>query len=491
MSLVANIARVFAGRVTAQALTVATAPILTRLFLPEEFGEAALLRAVSSVAMPLFILRYNGALPKAKDAREAGALFTLCLGLAGVSAIGVTAVAWLGADVFADWLDAPSLAAWLPFTGLLLLLMTFCRTALDYAAWADRFGAVAMAEVIAPAVQRGTAMAWGFAYSVNGSAGAAGLLLALFTAPVCRTVFLLARLGRHLRGALRIGLADLAAVRRAASDHRGFPRYVVAATLVVLGSIAGVSVALASFYTMATVGLYSQAYALINLPVSLLNQSLARTFLPWIVRARHQGRNVAGPVRQVFSAIAAIAVVPMMTVALIGPTLFGWLLGARFHDAGTYARLMTPWVLSVQLFSPLSVLYNALDHERAMMRQNALTAVAQFVALLALGATCPVEVTLLGFSCVSAVAILGKTAWLLYGAGVSLLSCGRLLLQHATGGAAVLLPTAALMLAGQPAWQIVGAATLGNLAWTAWVVRRDEELRRAVGGALARLREGR
>ena len=70
--------KLLSGSVTAQAITLAATPFLTRLYSPEQFGVLAVFLSMVSVFGVVGTLRFDNAIPLAKS-DEVAPLFTISL----------------------------------------------------------------------------------------------------------------------------------------------------------------------------------------------------------------------------------------------------------------------------------------------------------------------------------------------------------------------------------------------------------------------------
>ena len=99
-----------AGGAAAQALPLLLGPLLTRLYVPSEFGLYHLFAAVAANLAVVACARYEHALPLAADDAEARTLAALCrwvlLGAFGVSVLMAVAWAWHAGAIWPLWLPA-------------------------------------------------------------------------------------------------------------------------------------------------------------------------------------------------------------------------------------------------------------------------------------------------------------------------------------------------------------------------------------------------
>jgi len=107
-----GVALLAGGNVLGQVMMLAAAPILTRLYSPEDFGLLALYMAITGVLQVLLTMRYEQAINITEDVREAMAVMKLCLIIVLLFALVSLACVLLFGDSLAVLLGAPELAAY-------------------------------------------------------------------------------------------------------------------------------------------------------------------------------------------------------------------------------------------------------------------------------------------------------------------------------------------------------------------------------------------
>ena len=106
------------GTAAAQALTILAAPLLTRLYRPEDYGVFALFGAVVGLSALLASGKYDLAIVIPKEDAAATALVGACLLITSVTAVALTVLLWFTCHPLAAWLGDPLLAPWLQLVPL-------------------------------------------------------------------------------------------------------------------------------------------------------------------------------------------------------------------------------------------------------------------------------------------------------------------------------------------------------------------------------------
>ena len=167
-----NVLTLVSGATIAQAIPVAIAPILTRLYRPEDFGIFALFASVSGILAVGAAGRYEAAILLPESQREARHVTLLAL-LVSLLSGALTLMLVIGFNrPLATLLGDPAIAPWLYLVPLSVLLSGIYQ-ALNY--WFNRhkqYPALAASKVY----QTGSASAGQLLLGIAGS-GSAGLIL--------------------------------------------------------------------------------------------------------------------------------------------------------------------------------------------------------------------------------------------------------------------------------------------------------------------------
>lgn len=361
-SLARATAFLLVGGALAQALPLALGPLLTRLYLPKEFGLYYLFAAVATNVAVLACARYEFALPLAREDGAARALVALCLRLLAATTVlaSLASLAW-----------AAAVGRWWPlWLGPTVGALGALSIATLWATRADAFRRLAAARVVqhgGGAVLQAAfgALQWGYT----------GLLMA----PVAAAAAAAALLRLPSRGALQVSRERLAQVAR---EHREFP------LLNTPHAFAGalqetIAVALiAAWQGPAAAGFWGLAMRYLKAPASLVGGAVSQALYPRLTAARtaDEGRR---SVRQVMLALGAIAAVLAALLWAAGPWLFERAFGAGWRDAGVLARALAMYIGLHFVASPLAVVTMAWSGQAWALR---VAVVGQFVFVAALAA---------------------------------------------------------------------------------------------------------
>lgn len=354
-----SVAILAGGTVAAQAVTAIAAPLLTRLYRPEEFGLLAAYAAILTVVGAVAALRYEMAilLPEPDDEPVAANLLA-------VSLLLTLATSLLTALVF-PWLLrlrllGTALEGLWPYVWVLPIGLMGAGFTLALSNWAIRlraFSHVSSTKVAQLSVQSGAQVALGFL-----PIGPLGLLLGDALGRIAGLSALCRLAWQRSQAALRS--ISLEGMRQAARRYRRFPLFASWAALITAFSLQLPFLLMQAWYGAQVLGWFSLANRVIVLPLLLIGQGVSQAYMGEAARLAVQDppalrRLYLHCAQRLFLA----ALLPMAVLLLFGPELFALVFGEAWREAGLYARLMSLMLLTFFVAWPLSATSNVLEQQ--------------------------------------------------------------------------------------------------------------------------------
>lgn len=365
-------AQLVRGSAIAQAVVLLALPWITRLYSPEQFGRLGVFLSFVSLAAVPVMGKYELALAAASNNREATRILRLSLRLLPAGALLATGGLLL--LTFIPELGLGRLPRWwswffLPLVGAFAfasLSRCWCVRYRDYAA-------VAQAAVIQNSVRVGTLLVCGLsgltsvgllAGEVLGRGGAALRMgVPVLTSALAQ--------GRRRKGMM---------LKRTARRYADFPLYCLPSAWLDALVLAAPLPLLVHFFGDSVGGAYDLVARLYSLPLLLLGPALSDSFWGQLAGlAGHSPSAARDFLDRTAWRLFWLGLVPMLVLALVGPTLIGVVFGSQWRLSGRFAPLLAPLALAQFVVSPLSqsvAVYRA-------YRLKLLTDVGRLVAMFA------------------------------------------------------------------------------------------------------------
>lgn len=470
-----DLIRLVSGTAFAQAVTILTTPILTRLFAPDAYGLSVAFVSITSILAVLVCLRYEQAILLPAQDEEAANVAALSL----AATVVTSALTWLvfalwGGAILA-WLNMPELEplGWaIPLT-LLVGGALFVLT--QWNMRKRRFANVSVNNVISATTITGGRIGVGFA----GWNGGGALIVMSLAGSAIAALLLALRTWRddwriHWRS---VSLAGMAQSMRRYAD---LPLFGTWATLLNTISWQLPVFLLAAYFGPAVAGQYALGNRLVKLPMSLIGNSIGQVFFQRAAETKNRAA-LAPMAEGIFRRLVSFGLPPMLFLTVVGRDLFALVFGPEWAEAGVYMQILAVWAFFWFISSPLGTLFVVLEKQRFALGWNIVNFVTRFLALW-VGGQMQSSYWALGFFSVSGIIVYGYLVfWLLAAAGVKLGTVLRILAINTL----TFLPVAATLLllraANAPLWLEVGVPGLMLAAYWAWSFRSEPRLRALLG----------
>ena len=352
------------GSGLARVIGIATIPILTRLYTPEDFGVMAVFVSVVAILVPMLTLRYVLALPLP---RRDGLAMNLLVLSAGLMLIIGTALA-LGLALFADHVLAlMSMEVLAKWWWLIVLALIGAGSYELLSLWATRrraYKEIARTEIAQSAA--GAMVKIGFGAF---GAGPIGLLVGQFAAKSGGIGVLL----RYFRSELQANWRHvrLSRLRLLAKRHSGFPLYRLPSQILLVLSTQAPVLFIAALYDPNVTGQFGLAMAALALPLGLLGRSTAKAYY---AEAASIGRRKRAQIRQltisVLKRLALFAAPPAILLLLFGPQLFELVFGEKWELAGEFASVLAIYLFVQFLQTPAAHIFFIFEQQRNLFFLN-------------------------------------------------------------------------------------------------------------------------
>lgn len=348
-----NALTLMTGTVIAQAVPIAIAPILTRIYSPSDFGVWALFISITSIISVIATGRYELAIMLPKKDEDALNIAVLSIIIAsGVSFVTLLAV-WLFNKPITKLLGNPEISNWLYFIPVSVLL-TGIFQALNY--WSNRrkqYKRLAMRKIL----QSGTTV---ISQLISGSmkSGSSGLIGGSIIGQAVATGIFAREVWKEDKK--EVYLIDTAKLKQLFNRYNNFPKYDIPSSLINVLSNQLPVVFFSSFFSSAIAGFYSLTQRILTTPISLVATSILDVFKQKASEDYARFGNCNKIYIKTFRVLVMFSIIPFTVLFISAPALFMFIFGEKWKMAGEYAQIMTTMFFFRFIASPLSfVLYIA------------------------------------------------------------------------------------------------------------------------------------
>lgn len=398
-----NVIKLSTGDFIAQIISMGAVPIITRLYAPGEYGVFSIYLSIVMVLYPISTLRFCSALMLPKDRNDAANL----LGLSVLSVICcsillsiVIFIAGTFSFIPKSWLEK-NFAVYIFLIPLGVLVQ---GTLMSISFWALRnkmFGNMAIARITESVADRVLVLGAGFLTNPVATYLIYGRIIGPFVA-----------LCIQLRQCLSYEVKALWKSMSFSSMFRLARRYSEYNLLSTgaffmnnLGRSAPVLL-LAMFYSPLETGLYALSTRMIQMPLMLIGESISKVFLQQATFNSGNATALAQDTKKLLGYLVYISLPLVVILTCFGNSMFGFIFGPKWTEAGTYTQIIAISFLAMFLYRPLSAFFDAFERPRAMFIYNFIFLIGRVGAILVGG--------YLGKTIISTLVVLTATTCILY-----------------------------------------------------------------------------
>lgn len=169
---------------------------------------------------------------------------------------------------------------------------------------------------------------------------------------------------------------------RLAVQHKDFVFYRTPQAILNAASQGLPVVMLAATFGAAAAGLYALGRMVLEAPAKLLGHSVATVLYPRINEAAIEGDNISRLLLNATFALLGLGTVLFGSLMILGPELFGWVFGAEWRQAGSFAQWLALWTLVSFAARPCIAAIPVVKLERFFLLHEIVSAVVRLSALL-------------------------------------------------------------------------------------------------------------
>ena len=365
----------FSSSVLGQLLTLALAPVLSRMFAPDDFGLAALYLGILSVIGVLSTGKYEQAIMLPREDAAAVHIFRLVLLMAGIVSVAALIVVLLFNSNIAAVFGNPQISLWLYFLPLSLLIHAAHQASVFYSNRTKQFSRIAKTTLIQQFSTNGLKVGTGAIQT-----GLNGLIIGQIAGHFVSMIFVIVNTLKQIR---KINVSfSLAAIKQQARIYAQYPRFNMLLSLT--NNISG-SLPIFLFtrgFSAEAAGLYAFGYAFVFRPLSLFSQSTQQVLSQRMIENHHHGKAIYPTLKKLISRLLLAGLIPFTLVTIWAPNIFAFVFSEAYGPAGQYLQILSPWLFMVFLTSPLTFLHELYFKQKTAMFIDIVYLVLRFFALM-------------------------------------------------------------------------------------------------------------
>jgi len=378
-SFVHNVTLVATGTAGAQAISMAFAPLITRIYGPEAFGLLGVFTALTSILAPIAAFTYPVAIVLPKNDIDALGIVRLSFYLSlAISALFALAI-WAGGNWLTSILNAESIAAYLFLIPLVMLFSAWTQIGQQWLVRAEEFRLYARIAVIQSLLVNIAKTGFGWFNPI-----AAVLIIIATLGNLLNSVMLF--IGAKIRYRDSPGHATDAVkttIKQLALRHRDFPFYRTPKVIVDSMSAALPVLGLTALIGPTEAGFFSLAMSVLSMPVALIATSVEKVLYPKLSRAANESKKLTPLVLKSAMGLVLVSSLPFALIAILGPSLFEIVFGRNWGEAGVYSQWLVLWLFTSFVIRAFYCAVPVLSIQRENLIVDTVTLCLSVIAIIA------------------------------------------------------------------------------------------------------------
>lgn len=340
------------GTILSQAITIAVAPILTRLFDPSDFGNFALFLAIVSTFSTIFCSKFDVAIVVGRSPAHSKQLVMLSV----FSAVFFIFFSFIFLFIFKNHLtvffDLKLLEDYLFLIPITIFNLSIVKALNYYSNSLKKYGLISKTKIFMAFSTGILSISFGF-FGLNG-----GLFFGYFLSS-CIVLGWLIFLYRQV---LMQNWLWNKRKKLVFQRYKNFPIYNAPTSLLDGLTLALPVFFLSSYFDSSVVGYYALVMRITLGPVSFLSGSISQVNLKSMTEQLNEGKNLTPRLLKLIM-ILVIVIVPFLAVLwFVAPLLFGLVFGDDWAIAGEYLRILVPAIGVKFVASAVSTTLGATGH---------------------------------------------------------------------------------------------------------------------------------
>jgi len=357
------------GTAGAQILLVLAAPVLTRIYTPEDFGMLAVYASLLALIGVVSSMRYELAIPLPEDDGEAANVAALCLILVGISTLLAGVLVLLLRQPIAELLGVPSLAGYLWLLPVGVLLGGAYNIFNYWSVRTKRFSAIA-----------GTKLRQALAtLAIQLTLFKLGSIALLFGQVAGQSVGI-ASLGRSALSGGGFRQVSWRGILTAARKYRRFPIFSTLGGF--LNSAGGQlpTLLLSAFFSPIIAGLYLLTERVLFGPASIMQTAVSQV-LHSHAKECNDKEKYAKLVGNVHVALLSISLPISVVIFFFSPPVFTYVFGESWTEAGRYGSVLAVMFAFQFVSSPLTVVFHSINRPDLTLYYNVMLLILRVIGI--------------------------------------------------------------------------------------------------------------
>lgn len=350
-----NFVTMLSGNALSQFIPFLIAPILTRLFTPEDFAVYSNFLAIATMVGIVAAGRLELAIPVTKDKKHAqdvvftGLVITLLLTF-------VSLLFPIFSEFFAEMYSSPELADFLIYIPIAVMTFGLLGISTNWVLKHKKYSALSFSKIGQSLFGNGLSATFGYI-----GWGVDGLIFGWFIGQIAGVLVLILFMDKPDRNE---GY-NITTLKSTIREYKDFP---MINSLHAFTDIFATQFLLFWIITytfgMKELGLFAMMHKYVRAPIGLITSSVSQIFYAEVSSAINNGKSPVPILKKTLTTSTAFSIPFILVIVFLGPDIFDWYFGHEWRVAGEFARMITPMLFLLFVLSPISSIPILLNKQR-------------------------------------------------------------------------------------------------------------------------------
>lgn len=366
--VVKSVLTLSAGSIISQLLPILIAPVLARIYLPEDFGEWGVFSSYASIILIFVCGRYEYAIVRAKTKSDAINLAFLSIMIAIVLTT-ILLLSILLLDYFQLQFIKVKYKYLLPFY---ILFLGFFQVFCNFSNWEEEYKRIAFSNVTKSIGQASTRIFLGVTRFLKG-----GLVIGAIIGAILQSSYLYGKSPIFNKNRRFISYARIIELLK---RYKKYPLFDLPSGLMNAFSTNIPIILFARLFSEVETGYFTMTITLLYLPMTFIGSALGQVF--YKKSCLYTDEDLASFAYRILTLSTIIGSVFLIFILTVGQSFFILFLGEKWLLAGDYAVYMSLCTSIVSIFAPMSQIFQSKDKQHYGLIYNSLLFLGRIITIL-------------------------------------------------------------------------------------------------------------
>lgn len=364
------------GTAVAQGLAFLVSPILSRMFDPAAFGLFGMFTATCGIISVVSSGKYELAILLPKKDENAVNVLALSVLVVLIFSVLSFVLVFFFRIIIADYLGSVALASILWWAPISVLFFGLHNVFNYWVTRKEQFKNSSVSRITQSVGREGTQLGLGWLSNLQGT----GLVIGHLTGQAVSALLLIFL---SFKDGLMLMVKFISKKRMIvlAKRYKDFPKYNMPQNFLNSVSQNVPPILLAFFFNPAIVGFYWFTHRILLAPNKLIGGAIRQVYYQKATQFVSDGKSIEKLFNKTTGALIIFALVPLALVMITGPSLFAFVFGEEWFEAGRYARWLVLWWFALFINVPAVMTIPIFGYQKFHFKYEVFLITGRFISL--------------------------------------------------------------------------------------------------------------